>query len=83
MKITELIHQPEGRRVEFKSSLPTVSDLAKTIVAFANDAGGDLFIGIKNEQREITRIAEDDSVYQKGLPAGWRYFDDGMGPGWD
>jgi len=59
MKIAELIHQPEGRRVEFKSSLPTVSDLAKTIVAFANDAGGDLFIGIKNEPREITGIAED------------------------
>ena len=60
MKITELIHQPEGRRIEFKESLPTVSDLAKTIVAFANDAGGELFIGIKNEPREITGIAEDE-----------------------
>ncbi len=39
MRITELIHQPEGRRVEFKESLPRVSDLAKAIVAFANDAG--------------------------------------------
>ena len=38
MKITELIYQPEGRRLEFKESLPTVADLAKTIVAFANDA---------------------------------------------
>ena len=60
MKITELIHQPEGRRIEFKESLPTVADLAKTIVAFANDAGGELFIGITNEPREITGIAEDD-----------------------
>ncbi|WP_076792239.1 RNA-binding domain-containing protein [Chlorobium sp. KB01] len=60
MKITELIQQPEGRRVEFKETLPTVSDLAKTIVAFANDAGGDLFIGIKNEPREITGISEDE-----------------------
>ena len=60
MKITQLIHQPEGRRVEFKNSLPKVSDLAKTIVAFANDAGGELFIGIKNEPREITGIAEDE-----------------------
>ena len=63
--IRELIHQPEGRRVEFKESLPTVSDLAKTIVAFANDAGGDLFIGIKNEPREITGIAEDDVMALK------------------
>jgi len=60
MKIIELIHQPEGRRVEFKEFLPRVSDLAKTIVAFANDAGGELFIGIKNEPREITGIAEDE-----------------------
>jgi ATP-dependent DNA helicase RecG len=60
MKITELIQQQEGRRIEFKESLPTVSDLAKTIVAYANDAGGELFIGIKNEPREITGIAEDE-----------------------
>ncbi len=60
MKITELTHQPEGRRIEFKESLPTVSDRAKIVVACANDAGGELFIGIKNEPREITGIAEDD-----------------------
>jgi len=60
MKITELIYQPEGRRLEFKESLPTVADLAKTIVAFANDAGGDLYIGIKNEPRELTGMHEDD-----------------------
>jgi predicted HTH transcriptional regulator len=60
MKITELIHQPEGRRLEFKQELPTVADLAKTIVAFANDAGGDLFIGIRNEPREIVGVPEDE-----------------------
>jgi len=49
MKITELLFQPEGRRLEFKESIPTGTDLAKTIVAFANDAGGELYIGIKNK----------------------------------
>ena len=38
MKFTELIKQPEGRRLEFKAKLPAVADIAKTIVAFANDA---------------------------------------------
>lgn len=52
--------QPEGRRLEFKETLPTVSDLAKTIVAFANDAGGDLFIGIRDTPREVTGVPEDD-----------------------
>ena len=59
MKIQEIIQQPEGRRLEFKQELPTVSDLAKTIVAFANDAGGDLYIGIRNEPREVVGIPED------------------------
>ena len=38
MKIAELIKQPEGRRLEFKAKMPAVADIAKTIVAFANDA---------------------------------------------
>lgn len=60
MKINEIIQQPEGRRLEFKQELPAVADLAKTIVAFANDAGGELFIGIRNEPREVTGVPEDD-----------------------
>jgi len=38
MKIAELIKQHEGRRLEFKAKMPAVADIAKTIVAFANDA---------------------------------------------
>ncbi|AEI50625.1 ATP-binding protein [Runella slithyformis] len=60
MKIKEIIQQPEGRRLEFKEVLPTVSDLAKTIVAFANDAGGEIFIGIRNEPRELIGIPEEE-----------------------
>jgi len=60
MKIKELIKQPEGRRLEFKEKLPSASDIARTVVAFANDAGGELFFGIKNEPREITGLNERD-----------------------
>lgn len=42
MKFSELIKQPEGRRLEFKEILPASSNLAKSIVAFANDAGGEM-----------------------------------------
>lgn len=59
MKISILLQQPEGRRLEFKQELPTASDLAKTIVAFANDAGGDLYVGIRNQPREVIGIPED------------------------
>ena len=39
MKILETIKQPEGRRLGFKEVLPSVSDIAKTVIAFSNDAG--------------------------------------------
>jgi ATP-dependent DNA helicase RecG len=60
MKIHEIIKQPEGRRLEFKESLPTSAELTRTIVAFANDAGGELFIGIRNEPRVLVGIPEDE-----------------------
>jgi ATP-dependent DNA helicase RecG len=62
MKIAELIKQPEGRRLEFKAKMPAVTDIAKTIVAFANDAGGELFIGIRNEPRELVGVKEDSLI---------------------
>ena len=62
MNIKEIINQPEGRRLEFKETFPERSDLAKTIVAFANDAGGELYIGVKNNPREIVGLPEEGLV---------------------
>jgi len=59
MNLKEIIKQPEGRRLEFKSELPGRADLAKTIIAFANDAGGELYIGIKDDPREIVGLPEE------------------------
>ena len=59
MTIYELITQPEGRRLEFKGELPSNSDIAKTIVAFANDAGGEIYIGVDDKPRRIIGLAED------------------------
>ena len=57
--ISQIINDPEGRRLEFKGVLLTNSDLAKTIVAFANDAGGDIYLGI-DDDRTIVGLPEDD-----------------------
>lgn len=57
--IKQVIHQPEGRRLEFKEQLSANSDIAKTIVAFANDAGGDIFFGVADEPREIVGLDSD------------------------
>ena len=60
MSINELINQSEGRRLEFKGELPTNSDLAKTVVAFANDAGGEIYIGINDNPRQIIGLSEEE-----------------------
>jgi predicted HTH transcriptional regulator len=60
MNIQELITQPEGRRLEFKLEIPANSDIAKTAVAFANDAGGEIYVGIQDSPRKIIGLPEDD-----------------------
>lgn len=60
MAIKEIIKKPEGRRLEFKEILPDKAELANTIIAFANDAGGELYIGIRSEPREIVGLPEEE-----------------------
>ena len=62
MNIKEIIKQPEGRRLEFKREMPERADLAKTVIAFANDAGGELYIGIGDNPREIVGLPEEELV---------------------
>ena len=59
-KLSDILQQPEGRRLEFKESLPANTELAKTIIAFANDAGGELYVGIKDNPREVIGLKEND-----------------------
>lgn len=62
--ISEILRKHEGRQLEFKEKMPSRSDLAKTIVAFANDAGGDLYIGINN-QHVVSGLSEAELVSQE------------------
>lgn len=62
MSLKEIIQQPEGRRLEFKEAIPTKAELGKTIVAFSNDAGGVLYIGVRDKPREVTGISEADLI---------------------
>ena len=61
-RLAEILNQPEGRRLEFKEMLPANADLAKTIIAFANDAGGELYLGIKDDPREIVGLDETNLI---------------------
>lgn len=58
-EIEDLLGRQEGRTLEFKKTLPSNSDIAKTAVAFANDAGGDIVIGV-DDRRNIVGLPEED-----------------------
>ena len=61
-KLTEILQQPEGRRLELKAELPTKAELAKTIISFANDAGGLFYLGIQDKPREVIGVDENQLI---------------------
>ncbi len=48
MSLFNAIKGGEGKNVEFKEEIPSGQAIAKTVVAFANTAGGKLIIGVNN-----------------------------------
>jgi len=46
-KLSEIINQPEGRKLEFKEALPVNADLAKTIIAFQTMLVAKCILGLK------------------------------------
>ncbi len=46
LRILEIVKRGEGKKIEFKSIMPSGEKIAKTLIAFANTAGGKLIIGV-------------------------------------
>ncbi len=51
--IRELLRQGESKTVELKAELPSGSQIAKTVCAFANRAGGQIILGVGNDRSII------------------------------
>ncbi len=56
MSIDELLKADEGKTLEFKQELSSPRKLCKTLVAFANTAGGRIIIGVEDKTREPVGI---------------------------
>ena len=52
----QLLAAPEGKTLEFKRDLSSTRNVLKTLVAFANSAGGQLIIGV-DDARQILGLA--------------------------
>ncbi|MDA8154421.1 MAG: helix-turn-helix domain-containing protein [Acidithiobacillus sp.] len=49
----QLLQQPEGKTLEFKRDLSSPKPLLKTLVAFANSAGGFLVLGVTDDRQVV------------------------------
>lgn len=56
LSISELINKPEGKTLEFKQVLSSPKNILKTLVAFANTAGGVLLVGVEDITRDVIGV---------------------------
>ena len=56
--LIEILKRPEGKTLEFKRDLSSPDGPLKTIVAFANTAGGTLLIGVEDKSRHVRGVPE-------------------------
>lgn len=67
MKIHEILKQPEGKTLEFKKEIPkNRENLLKTVAAFANGTGGNVYVGVDNN-RTVTGIKEEPFALEEKL----------------
>jgi len=53
MIVTEVIKKPESKTLEFKRDLSSPKPILKSLIAFANSAGGRLVIGVTDDKQVI------------------------------
>lgn len=53
INIQELIKQPESKTLEFKQDLSSLKPIIKTVIAFANTAGGVIVVGIEDDGKIV------------------------------
>ncbi len=58
MDLVDLLKRREGKRLEFKRDLSRPDGALKTLVAFANTAGGTLLVGVEDRTGHVRGVAE-------------------------
>lgn len=58
MNLVELLKQREGKGLEFKRDLSLPDGVLRSLVAFANTAGGALLIGVEDKTRHVRGVKE-------------------------
>ena len=65
MDLVEILTRPEGKTLEFKRDLSSPDGVLKTLVAFANTAGGTLLVGVEDRTRNVRGVPEALDVEER------------------
>ncbi len=65
MDLVEILTRPEGKTLEFKRDLSSPEGVLKTLVAFANTAGGTLLVGVEDRTRNVRGVSDALDVEER------------------
>ena len=65
MNIIDLLRRPEGKTLEFKRDLSSPDGMLRTVVAFANTAGGTVLIGVEDKTRNVDGVVEPRAMEER------------------
>ena len=58
VRLVELLKRHEGKTLEFKRDLSSSEGILKTLVAFANTAGGTVVIGVEDGSKNVRGVPD-------------------------
>lgn len=64
MNLLELLRTPEGKALEFKRDLSSRKGIVRSLVAFANSAGGVLLVGVDDRTRHVRGVEKPLDVVE-------------------
>ncbi|MFO0074202.1 MAG: ATP-binding protein [Gemmatimonas sp.] len=65
MDLLEILTRPEGKTLEFKRDLSSPDGVLKTLIAFANTAGGTLLVGVEDRTRSVRGVPDALDVEER------------------
>lgn len=65
LTLNDWLARPEGKTLEFKRDLSSPDKVIRTIVAFANGAGGTLLLGVEDKSRRVRGVPHPTQVEEQ------------------
>ena len=65
MDLLDALRHTEGKTLEFKRDLSSPAGLLRTVVAFANTAGGVVLVGVEDGTRHVRGVADPFALEER------------------